>query len=185
MLSGIVDNLLSYEGVDSTDVGVRKASLLDLPFVFELLLEGAFFGSFSEAFMLPTGTFRLLYMVFKLWFNQYTLFRKNYHPAALLMLIKGKKEIGFLYLEEIMVREKSNKHLVLSLMSVMKSYRNQKIGTKVVGRIFDSMPVGATMVAGCTKYSSVMQKILRKLKFKAVKNKNIGMIEFTKTKLQV
>lgn len=185
MLSGIVDNLLSYEGADGSDISVRKASLLDLPFVFELLLEGAFFGAFSEAFMLPTGTIRLLYLVFKLWFNHFNIFRKNFHPVALLMLVKDKKEMGFVYLEEMMVREKANKHLVLSLMSVMKSYRNQKIGTKVVGRIFDAMPVGTTMVAACTKYSSVMQKILRKLKFKPVKNKGLGMVEFTKTKLQV
>ena len=44
MLSGITDNLLLMDGLSSDGVVIHKASLLDIPFVFELLLEGAFFG---------------------------------------------------------------------------------------------------------------------------------------------
>ena len=42
MLSGITDNLLLMDGLSSDGVVVHKASLLDIPFIFELLLEGAF-----------------------------------------------------------------------------------------------------------------------------------------------
>ena len=184
MLSNIVVDLVQVENFNVEDVGLRKASLLDVPYVFELLLEGAFFGAFSASFMLPNGTMRLLYYVFKLWFNQFSWGRRSYQPAALLMLNKQDKDIGFTYLQEVKVGEKKNTFLVLSLMSISKEYRNQKIGTEVVNKIYNAIPPGDSMAVACTKYAVVMQKILRKLKFSASKNRLYGLREFTKTKSQ-
>ena len=100
------------------------------------------------------------------------------------MLNKQDKDIGFTYLQEVKVGEKKNTFLVLSLMSISKEYRNQKIGTEVVNKIYNAIPPGDSMAVACTKYAVVMQKILRKLKFSASKNRLYGLREFTKTKSQ-
>ena len=183
MLSNIVVDLVQAEDFKVEDISVRKASLLDIAFIFELMLEGAFFGAFSDSFMQPTGSFKLLVTVFKLWFNQYRWLRIKYHPRVFLMITKDKQEVGFVYLESVTFGVNKVNYLVLSLMSILKSYRNKNIGSDVVLKIYNAIPPGAIMVVSCTKYSVVMKKILKKLKFKTAKNNSLGLVEFTKEKL--
>lgn len=185
MLSGITDNLLLMDGLSSDGVVIHKASLLDIPFIFELLLEGAFFGSFSNSFMLPNGSIKLLFTIFKLWINQFTWGRKSFHPKTFLILSKEKEDVGFVYLESLTHGEKKTNYLIVSLMSISKKFRNKKIGKTFIADLYKCIPPGSVMAVSCTKYSVVMQKILRKLKFKVSKHRVVGLVEFTKTKLSV
>ena len=177
--------MLLMDGLNGDGVVVHKASLLDIPFIFELLLEGAFFGSFSNSFMLPNGSIKLLFTIFKLWFNQFGWGKKRFHDNTLLMLTKDEKDVGFVYLEYLSPGEKKPNYLILSIMSIAKDFRNKKIGSSFIANLYKCIPPDTVMAVSCTKYSVVMQKILRKLKFKVSKNKTIGLVEFTKTKLFV
>jgi hypothetical protein len=173
------------DGLSGDGVVVHKASLLDIPFIFELLLEGAFIGSFSSSFMLPNGSVKLLFFSFKLWLNQFGWGRKSFHPKTLLMFTKDKKDVGFVYLESVIFGGQKTNYLILSIMSISKSFRSKKIGTNFIENLYQCIPPGSVIAVSCTKYSVVMQKILRKLKFKVSKNRAVGLVEFTKTKLSV
>ena len=101
-VAGQAGQAISATGLRTADCGeiqFRKAGLLDVPFLFGLMLDGSLAGAFSDSYLRDAGHFKLFTLVLgtvfvrPLWMTR--------HPArgqTLLVCSKGL-EVGFIQLD--------------------------------------------------------------------------------------
>ena len=149
--------------VGKVDFSLRKASILDVPFILNLVLEGAEVGAFSHRFLGLKGPQRLLWFVFTGVLLSNRLFQK---PPLIVSwyLIKGSdgEDLGFM---KTTTSTDSHQHWHLDLLSIAPQYRNNGIGTAVTRGFIASAPDAASVLVSCTKFARGMQHILKKIGF--------------------
>ena len=140
----------------------RDASLLDVPFIFDLMMDGAMNGSFSDAFIERKGSPQLLWAIFTGIISQKFLSKSSpmQFRWQLVLDITGN-EVGFL---------KTSIHTLeavchLELLAIVQKRRNLGIGTSVVRDITSKLPNQAQLRVHCTKFSRAMQHILKRNDF--------------------
>lgn len=145
-------------------LSLRKASVLDVPFIFKLMMEGSESGVFSDHFHVGAGGARLLWLVLSGVLNQkWSLTAKPGKFKWQVIVDSRQEEIGFL---KVSNNDLSNGIQDLELLAVSPGYRNRGIGTEVLHRLVADQPDGVLLRVHCTKYARAMQHILKRNSFK-------------------
>lgn len=138
-----------------------NASLLDVPFIFDLMMDGAMSGNFSNAFIKRQGSAQLFWFIFTGIISQKLLSKSS--PVQfrwqLVLDITGK-EVGFL---KTVIYSSVEHHL--ELLAIAQKSRNLGLGTSVVRDIASKLPNEAHLHVHCTKFSRAMQHILKRNNF--------------------
>lgn len=147
---GKADLVLSY----------RRASLLDVPLIFQLLQEGAEAGSFSDGFIARTGSTNLLGVVLRGVVLQYFQSSKlNARYEWQVISIPEGVEVGFLKVSNGLGAGKDSN---LELLAICVEHRNKGIGSAVLENIQSRVSAGGHLYVHCTKYARAMQHILKR-----------------------
>lgn len=171
-MGGLVASMTRREKTRHTNVGASKldglvlcrAGLLDVPFVFDLTLEGSVAGSFSDQFLeVKKGPMKLLWMLLR------DIVWKSWRiPSASLagwfMVRHGQKPIGFVHLYST-GESGADSAFELALCAISPALRNQGYGTAMIRAIIARYPPGTTVTVHCRKYARAMQHILKRLGF--------------------
>lgn len=158
----------------------RKAGLLDIPFIFNLIQDGCEMGSFTEKFITSKGWGRILKILFLDVLAPHRNIEHEGYDTKLLVFTLNDEEVGFMKIDRFTDRDIYE----IELCAVAQEYRNQKIGLQMIRMFIEDLPSGATIVAYCTKYSRAMQHILKMLKFQRDKKPSVlhsELFHFTKS----
>ncbi len=147
-------------GVGKADFSLRSASIFDVPFIFNLMLQGAEEGAFTEKFLGRKGPQRLLWHVF----TSVLLKNWRFKPPPLidswLVVTRATGEgLGFL---KTTTSTDCHQDWHLDLLCIAPKYRNNGIGTAVTREFITRVPDGVSVQVHCTKYARAMQHILKR-----------------------
>lgn len=149
-----------WKAHEQHEIQFRKASILDVPFIFELMEDGAMSGVFADSFISRWGRHNLLIFILKEIITQYWKSTFSSKPKWQVILDSTTCEIGFLKVSS----EKDSKKQNLELLSIIPFHRNKGIGTYVLNKLMLAQTTGDVMVH-CTKYARAMQHILKRNHF--------------------
>jgi len=148
----------------------RDASLLDIPFIFNLIYEGSLEGVFSDNLHAKAGPYTILKMLLpslKL-FSQFQ--PKSAPRKELLMVHHQGEELGFIQLEITALDEK-HKNKYIATCSIAHAFRGQGHGTNMIAAFVNDQEPGTRIIAISNKYAKPMRAILKTLHFQ---RKSIG-----------
>ena len=157
------------------DLSSKRASWLDIPYVFELLMEGSFSGSFSDRFLQRKWWGKLFFYTLSLFFRHSGWWGNNANVQRMWLIYDGNEQIGFYHLVSSK-NENQQKELLINLICVSHSYRNQRVASRIIQRLIDHQPQETLMVVYCTKYARAMQRVLTKLKFERDKILHVNQL---------
>ena len=148
------------------DYKFRKASLLDIPFIFGLLQEGSLNGFFDESLMTSKGYIFILMEAFLdvLRPLRIMLWRED---IKLLVFTLNNENIGFIRIKSQFSGEPI---LEINLCSIAPEHRHHKHGTHMIRMYLETLPIGTQVIVFCSKYARAMQHSLKKLRFRRAKN---------------
>jgi hypothetical protein len=139
----------------------RKATLLDIPYIFNLIQDGSFSGSFTQFLMTSKGYYYILRELFPDVLKLSQIFKTE--KTSLFIFTLNNDEIGFL---KIKTELGMGNVQIIELCSINPELRNQRHGSQMIHMYIESLPEGTEIIAYCTKYSRAMQHVLVKQKFK-------------------
>lgn len=146
------------------DYKFRKAGLLDIPFIFELIQEGSLSGFFNEYLMTSKGyIFTLVELFQDVLYPLRRMLRKE--DIKILIFTLNDQDIGFIKIQFHLSGEQE-----ICLCAMTPSHRNHKHGSQMIRMYLETLPTGAVVIAYCTKYARAMQHVLRNLGFQRDKN---------------
>ena len=141
----------------------RRASLLDIPLIFQLMQDGAEYGSFATAYVERTGSVKLLaYILRSITLQHFQSIKLNVHYEWTVIL-SADKDVGFLKIRKC---GGACKDRTLELLAIVPENHNMGIGTAVLNQLVAEVPIGGELYAHCTKYARAMQHILKKMRLK-------------------
>ncbi len=146
----------------------RKATLLDLPFIFSLGWEGAYLGAFNDRWLSRRGDLAM----FRALLRDVFRFRVRSHnlcASQLLIFTLHGQDIGFVK-QTTSWPEPGRSTICIDMFAIQNEFRNQHHGTMMLMMFLDTQSRASDFVAYCTKYAKVMQHILHKSGFKRDKN---------------
>jgi GNAT superfamily N-acetyltransferase len=143
----------------------RKASVLDIPVIYNLILQGSLTGSFTDSYLFPHGYAKLLIRLLKILLSS-TNIDGNQSKTHFLILVQYNIEtIGFLHYTQSS-EAGLNVNIHLEHFAVLSAYQNQGHGTYIVHwLITQARKDKGNLTAVCTKYARAMQRILKKTSF--------------------
>ncbi|HEY5995251.1 MAG TPA: hypothetical protein VIU46_11710 [Gallionellaceae bacterium] len=155
---------------DAPAPAFRKAGLLDLPFIFNQIVEGCVEGVYSDLFLTGGGNVHLMRLLFLnlLPFGKLLGKRKLYD---FLIFRKGQEEIGFvgMYAARDAVSGDAAKHqatLTIGFFGVAQAFRGKHKGIMMMRMLLEHLPADATIDAYTTKYAVGMQRLLTRSGFR-------------------
>lgn len=155
--------MIKQHYLDEVDFTLRTASIFDVPFIFNLILEGAEEGVVTEKFLEMKGPQRLLWTVISGVLLQTRLFKQPPFLANWYVVTRTNGEdLGFL---KTTTSTDCHQNWHLDLLFIAPKYRNNGIGTAVIREFITHAPNGVCVVVNCTKYARVMQHVLKKSGF--------------------
>lgn len=137
----------------------KKASILDVPLIFQLIQEGAECGSFADAFVERTGSIKILAFILRSIALQYFQSPRLNVRYEWLVIASADKEVGFMKLTKGIGDCKTRN---LELLAICPANRNSGIGTAVLEQVASEVPNGGQLHVHCTKYARAMQHILKR-----------------------
>lgn len=142
-----------------------KATPLDAPFIFDLMMNGSELGAFSDRYMRGAGAAHLFWTIWRgLWSSWLWSGDKTNRPD-LRIVYWASSAVGFMNVATAYAPNgDAAKHL--SIFAIQSGHRNQGHGTAVLNLFIAAQPAGTAIVVHCTKYAKVMQRILKKLRFR-------------------
>lgn len=158
--------------MNSKPYSLRKAGLLDISFIFYLIMDGSFEGSFADSFLTSNGYFFALIYLLLAVLRPFRFFKHNEEEGKLFIFTLADEDIGFLKIKH---GSQVGHAQVIDLCAIVPEQRNQKHGTQMIRTYLDTLPVGTEVIAYCTKYSRAMQHIFVKQKF--IRDKNSYPLE--------
>ena len=163
--------------VSGNQYALTKVSLLDVPFIFDLMMNGSELGVFSDSFMKKTGGFDLFWWIFRRIFAQ----SKSYKPLAKRsdwhLIFMNTEQIGFMRIKTSYTPNgDAIKHVFL--FALVPQYRNHGHGTAVLKSFVDAQPKGTKIFVHCTKYAKAMQHVLKRLRFRRNAKAGYGVEEY-------
>lgn len=154
------------------DYKFLKASLLDIPFIFDLIQDGSQVGSFAAQYLTSNGWVRSLRMLI---LDVLAPHRNIEHPGyaiKLLIFTLNNEEVGFMRIFRFADRGIYG----IDICAIAPAHRNQNIGSHMIRMFIEDLPSSAEIVTHCTKYSRAMQHVLKKLKFQRDKKRQYCML---------
>lgn len=148
-----------------TQYALRKAGVLDIPFLFELIQRCALDGSFSAHLMSAKGYALVLRMLLLNTLRLANLAHSDVGKEQILVFIRNDQEVGFLHYAKT-----QKTACTILLCAIAPAQRNQKLGTQMLRMFIASLPPHTQLTVHCNKYSRAMQHILTRLKFTRDKN---------------
>jgi len=139
----------------------RKATLLDIPYIFNLIQDGSYRGAFTQFLMTSKGYFFILRGLIPDVLKVFPAFSKE--KSKLFVFTMNNDEIGFL---KIKTERGTETVQIIELCAINPELRNQRHGSQLIRMYIESLPEGTEVIAYCTKYSRAMQHVLVKQKFK-------------------
>ena len=141
----------------------RKANLLDLPFIFNLLIDGSREGSFTDRFLTGAGTSSIFTFLFLRLFP-FTASWGKFKRFKILIFIKKQTELGFL------IFNVSGNIQVIEFCAIEHEHRGQKNGTLMIKLFIETIPKNSEIAVYCTKFARPMQRVLKNLGFSRMKS---------------
>ena len=146
--------------VGKADFSLRPASIFDVPFIFNLMLEGAEEGALTEKFLGRGGPQRLFWYVFTRVLLENWLFKQPPLIGSWLVVTRATGEdLGFL---NTTTSTDCHQDWHLNLLFIAPKYRNNGIGTTVIREFITHVPDGVSVQVSSTKYARAMQHILKR-----------------------
>ena len=160
------------------DIQFRKAGLLDVPFLFGLMLDGSLAGAFSDSYLRDAGHFELFKMVLGTVFVRPLWMTKHPPRVQTFLLRSNGLDVGFIQLDHsagTLERPVST----IALFAIAKEHQNQGLATQALSTLIVTLPHHAILEAYCTKYARAMQHVLLKLHFKRDKARVQNLARFS------
>ena len=154
-----------------------KASLLDVPFIFDLMMNGSELGAFSDSFMKGTGGFHLFWWIGRGIFAQSRSPKPLVNNADWHLISLKTKQIGFMKVETSYAPD-GHAIKYISLFALDPKYRKQGHGTSLLKLFVDVQSKGTTIFVCCTKYAKAMQRVCKKLRFIRNAKAKYGLEEY-------
>lgn len=148
------------------DYKFRKASLLDIPFIFGLIQEDSLNGFLDESLITSKGYIFILVEMFLHVLQPLRIMPRG-GSSKLLIFTLNNEDIGFIKIKSQFTSE----HIqVIGLCSIDPDHRNHKHGSQMIRMYIETLPIGTEVIAYCSKYARAMQPVLKTLKFRRDKN---------------
>jgi GNAT superfamily N-acetyltransferase len=150
----------------SAQTEFRKAGLLDLPFIFNQIMDGCAEGAFTDRFLCGSGSvvlFRLLF-VDLLPFGK-LLGKRNHYDFHIFR--NGRDEIGFAGLCSPRQNDELKDTVVISFFGIAPEYRGKGYGTKMMRCLIERLPADVRRIATFTAtHTTSMKRLLAKTGFR-------------------
>lgn len=148
-----------------------KASILDIPFIYEQMMNGCELGVFSDQYLKGTGGVNLFWFILRGVLTQ----RRSTKPMASgfdwYIISTQAEEIGFLHIKTFQATDgRAMRHI--ALFGVHPRYQSQGHGTAILKLFIAEQPAGTTVLVNCTKFAKAMQRVLKRLRF--IRNPKAG-----------
>lgn len=169
--------LPARDSAERADLSLGKAGVLDIPLIFNLMLEGGVAGAFTDRYLFAAGHFKLLLWIARATFTWPTWARINTAPR-LLVLRQGTQEVGFAQLQHG-TASSGEAVITLNLLAIQRAHQNRGFGAWALGTIIREMPENTILNVCCTKYAQAMQHLLHKLRFKRDKVMDRNLVKFS------
>lgn len=140
---------------------LRAAGLLDVPLLFELIMEGSQAGAFTDRHLAHTGSPRLLLDLLGRMAAQHFLPGRPRDEWQVIETPSGEA-LGFL---QLCRPQADGQPWDLVLLAIAAAHRNRGLGTQLVAHLLASVPADRSLRVHCTKYARAMQHILKKERF--------------------
>ena len=148
--------------IQNKDYKFRNASLLDIPFIFDLIQDGSQRWAFTEKFLTPKGWVEVLSMLILDVLAPHRYIEHGGYDIKLLIFTLNDEDVGFM---KIKPRLTDRYIYEIDICAVAQEHRNQNIGSQMIRMFIEDLPSGTEIVAYCTKYSRAMQHIFKMQKF--------------------
>ena len=148
-----------------TNIELRKASLIDLPFIFYQMYDGSINGAFSDSFISRHGLVSLFSFLIRFFIpSKSCLFKTSSIQEA---FIYGDNQCDFGFIITIAKPKKNNESQYITIVAagIQHQHRVKGLGQMMIKSFLESLDPNTEVHAYCTKYSKVMQHIFRKHKF--------------------
>jgi N-acetylglutamate synthase-like GNAT family acetyltransferase len=152
------------------DYKFRKASLLDIPFIFDLIQDGSQVGSFAEKYLTAKGAVQVLSMLILDVLAPHRFIEREGYDIKLLIFALNDEDVGFMKIKPGFADRSIYK---IDICAIAPEYRSQKIGSHMIRMFIEDLPSGAEVVMYCTKFSRAMQHILKMLNFQRDKKTTV------------
>jgi hypothetical protein len=137
-----------------------KAGLLDLPFIFNQIMDGSVEGVYSDLLLARGGNVHLFKLLFVnlLPFGRLLGKRKIYD---FMMFSNGSDEIGFAGMHT-----DSKGARVIGFFGIDMQFRGKRNGALMLRTLIESYPANTRIEAYTTKYAAGMQRLLSQAGFR-------------------
>lgn len=145
------------------------AGMLDLPFIFDMVLDGSSAGSFSDTYLTRRGYVKILLLLI----TSLHLFRGifNTKKRELMLFIKHDIPVGFIQVES-QTKPGGNEHRYIMTCAIAPQFRGNRYGREMVELLIARCDAHTEICAVCTKYARAMRRTLMGLRFV---RKSIGL----------
>ena len=164
----------SHTALEGSALRYRRAGLLDVPLIFELMQEGAHAGVFSDRFIIRTGAPTLMRWVMGGVLAGYWPIGRRQRAEWRIIEDNRQCEVGFMTVRESTLREHC---LELQFLSIKPELRGRGLGRRVLTDLHSGLPLGKTLLVHTTKYARAMQHLLKDMHYKRNTRLNVGHLE--------
>lgn len=145
------------------DWRLQPAGLLDVPFIYELALQGCEEGAYCEAYLSPGGRVSLLARLLKTaLLGGKGLLRNLPESGRLLLLSQGQRAAGFCWLLPAPGLSAAR----IDMFSLASPYQCGGGGTAMLRALLQALPAEHILLAECTPYAAGMKRLLKRNGFR-------------------
>lgn len=152
-----------------------NAGVLDLPFIFDLVLDGSFAGSFSDTYLTRKGYAKILFLLITS-LHVFRWFFKS-RRRELLLFVKHDVPVGFIQIESS-IKPDGNPYCYIMTCAISPQFRGNRYGREMLMLLVDRCNAGTEVCAVCTKYARAMRRTLMGLHF-VRKSVGLGLDAYT------
>lgn len=159
-----IRSIKNTEATLTQDYNFNRASILDTPLIFELMMNGSENGAFTDRYMVGTGGVKLILFIMQgiLGFEKFP--NKEKINSRWIIISNSKNPIGFMNYRTINSSDENSENLI-AIYAISPSYRNLGHGKAALKLFIQNQPDNTSIIVHCTKYARAMQHILKKLRF--------------------
>jgi len=143
---------------------LRKAGILDVPFIYALMLEGSKNGVFNDFYTTNRGQVEIFKILFKDLIAYPGLCGGKYSNREFYIFTMDGLETGFISFQNIRSPDGQNERNIAEC-AICEEVRNQKHGWHLINMVIDTASEGTRLSAYCTPYAHAMQAVLFKHHF--------------------
>lgn len=161
----------AHESVSAapSDGNFVYAGLLDLPFIFDLVLDGSSAGSFSDTYLTRKGYVKILLLLL----SSLRIFRWIFRSKQrdLLLFVKNDVPVGFMQIESS-IKPNGDAYRYIMTCAIAPALRGNRYGREMIELLVKRCHANTEICAVCTKYARAMRRTLMGLHFA---RKSIGL----------